>query len=150
MSLQYINCFHHYFHDHVMSIDHMMSSYPHTSGGNMLTLKSVHLALHGFHYIHTSYSYHISLTFDLHNCISTKIGPKHYHLLCFTLTLSHKRVKNPKEGSKILKKRKVHKTIGKYHGSPPWVKKTLRPCYKYIVKGSPKIPFSSFSFVGML
>ena len=43
----------------------------------LLTQKNVHLVVHGLKYIHTSYSYHISLNFDLHNCISTKNGLKH-------------------------------------------------------------------------
>ena len=115
-SLQSLHYCHHYSHDPMMSISHMMSSFPHTSVGNLLTLKSVHLVFHGLNHIHTSYSYHISLTFDLHNCISTKNGPKHHYLLWFTLTLSQK-------GSKTLKNRKGQKTTGKYHGSPPWVKK---------------------------
>ena len=80
---------------------------------------SVHLALHGINHIHTSYSHHISLTFDLHNCISTKIVqntiiPSHKwrdseHLLWFTFTLWQKGLKNPK-------KRKGKKTIDIYHG----------------------------------
>ena len=96
----------------------------------VLTQKIVHLALHGLNHIHTSYSYHISLTFDLHNCISTKNGSKHYYLLWFTLTFSKngsktlkngqktlKRVKNTKKGLKTLKMRKDNRTTGKYHGS---------------------------------
>ena len=47
-------------HDPMMSIGHIMSSFLHTLGGSLLTLKSVHLALHGLNYIHTSYSHHIS------------------------------------------------------------------------------------------
>ena len=71
-SLQYLYYCHHYSHAPMMSIDHTMSSSPHTLGGNMLTLKCVHLDLHGLNHIHTLYSYHISLTLDLHNFISTK------------------------------------------------------------------------------
>ena len=111
----------------------------------VLTQKSIHLALHGLNHIHTSYSYHISFTFDLHNCISTKNAPKHYYLLWFTLTLSQKRVKNPKMGSKPIKRERA-----KIHRRIPWVTtlghKKLGPCYKYIMKGSPKTPF--FSFLG--
>ena len=89
--------------------------------------------------MHTSYSYHISLTFDLHNCISTKNGPKIHYLLCFTLTLSQKRVKKPikRKGQKTTKNNMGKKipcvtTLGQ---------KTLGPYYKYIVKGSPNTPF---------
>ena len=57
----------HYPNNPMMSVGHMMSSCPHTSGGNMLTQKIAHLALHGLNHIHTSFSYHFSLTFDLHN-----------------------------------------------------------------------------------
>ena len=71
-SLQSLYYCHHYSHDPMISIIHMMRSYPHTSGGNQFTLKSVHPSLHGLKHMRTSYYYHISLTFDLHNCISTK------------------------------------------------------------------------------
>ena len=115
----------------------------------LLTLKSVHLALRVLNHIHTSYSYHISLTFDLHNCISTKTGRKHYYLLWFTLTLSKKgsktlkRVQNPKKEKGTENHRKI-----------PWVttlgQKTLDPFYKNIMKGSLKLPFSHFHFVSTL
>ena len=89
----------------------------------MSTQKIVHLTLYVLNLIHTSYSYHISITLNLHNCISTKNGPKHYYLLCFTLTLSPKRVENPKKCSKTLKRRKGQKATQKYHGLPHGVKK---------------------------
>ena len=68
----------HYPHDLMISVSHTMQFYPHTSGGNLLTQKITHLALHGLNHIHTSYSYHISLTFDLHSGI---YNPKHYYFL---------------------------------------------------------------------
>ena len=72
-SLSGLHCCHHYSHDPMMCIGHTMKYFPHTLAGNLLTQKSVHLFLHGLNHIHTSYSYHISLTFDLHSCISTKM-----------------------------------------------------------------------------
>ena len=51
----------HYPHDPMMSVIHMMSSCPHTSGGNLLMQKIHHLSLYGLNHIHTSFPYHFSL-----------------------------------------------------------------------------------------
>ena len=60
----------------MMPIDHTMSSYPHTSRGNLLMQKIAHQTLHGLNPIHTSYSYHISLIFDLHNYVLPSFSPR--------------------------------------------------------------------------
>ena len=127
-SLQSLHYCHHYSHDPMMSISHTMSSFPHTSGGNLSTLKTFHLALHGLNHIHTSYSYHISITFDLHNCIFTK-------MVQIIISYYGLPLLSPKKGSKTLKgfknpkKEKGPKNhrkipwIKKYHGLPHWVQK---------------------------
>ena len=66
------------------------SSCPHTLGGNLLTQNIAHLAMHGLNHIHTSFSYHISLSFDLHNYGLPSFSPKNGQKI-------HKRAKNPKK-----------------------------------------------------
>ena len=48
-----------------------MSSFPHTSEGNLLTQKNSQLALDSLNYIQTSFPYHFSFIFDLHTYVLT-------------------------------------------------------------------------------
>ena len=84
----------------MMSIGHTMISFPHTSGGNLLTQKIAQLALNGLNHIHTSFSYLFSLIFDLHNYVLN---------LCSLKNLKNikKGLKTPQKGQKAHKRAKT-------------------------------------------
>ena len=61
----------HYRNNPMMFVDHMMSSWTHTWGGNLLMQKISQLALPGINHTQAYFSYLFSLIFDLHNYLLT-------------------------------------------------------------------------------